>query len=197
MPNTVTPPANKVNVVGLDDEVVVTWKPKNQVDYYAVTSNGETVCMTVYVSCTIPVDDTKRRSYQVEAINKQGDPVGKASGSGAANPDGAKMTVVYFDSASAELTPDSKRKLRALLNDMSVLGLRNVYLRGHTDTRGSREYNMQLSADRARNVHNWLEERTLNAEFTSQTPKGETTLAVPENLKPGESKNRRVEVFAD
>jgi outer membrane protein OmpA-like peptidoglycan-associated protein len=166
-------------------------------EFYNVTSNGESVCMTVYVSCTIPISDTRRRSFQVAAVDKAGEPLNSARGTGAVSPEGSKMALVYFDSTSAELTAESKRKLRALLNDMKVLGLRHIYLRGHTDTLGSREYNMQLSADRARNVHDWLEQRALNADFTSETPRGEAMPAVLEDLKPGDARNRRVEVFVD
>ena len=65
---------------------------------------------------------------------------------------------------------------------------------GHTDTKGTNEYNLKLSLDRATTVHNILIESGINKNDIKIIAKGENELAVKTNDEIAHPANRRTEI---
>ena len=195
LPRGFAPRSGEVVVVGMDSEVGLNWKQEAGTQYYQVSSGGETVCMTVYTSCIVPAQNRRSRSYVVSSVKPDGESTNVAKGTGWARPAGTRMAAVYFDSASGELTKQSLRTLSKMVRDVKALGIGSVYVIGHTDTRGSIQYNRRLSEERARNVHDWIENHLEDAVFNEQSPQGEFKPAFSEQGNPGDWRNRRVDVL--
>lgn len=184
----------QVSVVGLDKEVSVSWSADPNAVSYDVYEGKKLACMTVYSTCVLPARNGQINDYRVEAVNERGVSTPIAEGEGKAVKKGTLITTVYFDSADDSLNAKAKTKLNKLINDLLAMGLRQVALVGHTDTRGSVSYNRELSKDRADNVESFLDSRLIDAIVTDKTVLGETQLAVPEEESHGDWRNRRVEI---
>jgi uncharacterized repeat protein (TIGR02543 family) len=195
LPRGFAPRSGELVVVGMDSEVGLNWKQEAGTQYYQVSSGGELVCMTVYTSCIVPAQNRRSRSYVVSSVKSDGASTNVAKGTGWARPSGTRLAAVYFDSASGKLTKKSVRTLRRMVRDVKALGLGSVYVIGHTDTRGSIQYNRTLSEIRARNVHDWIENHLEDAVFNEKSPQGELKPAFSEAANPGDWRNRRVDVL--
>lgn len=101
--------------------------------------------------------------------------------------------VVYFDYDSADLKPDSAAIVSAHAKYLSSNGSLKVRLEGHTDQRGSREYNIGLGERRAQSVRQALMlQGVADAQITTLSY-GEERPAVAGEDEAAYSKNRRVE----
>ena len=111
-------------------------------------------------------------------------------------------TDVLFDFDRADIREDAISTLNKLAQVISKLKLKMIQIAGHTDSKGSDEYNLQLSQQRAEAVATWLVNNTdLKSDRLISKGYGETQ-PVAENQKPngednpeGRAKNRRVEVI--
>lgn len=65
------------------------------------------------------------------------------------------ITTFYFEFDSSDLKPEAMRALDVHAKDLRSSGQR-VVLEGHTDERGTREYNMALGERRAKSVQRYL-----------------------------------------
>ncbi|ACO79810.1 peptidoglycan-associated outer membrane lipoprotein [Azotobacter vinelandii CA] len=65
------------------------------------------------------------------------------------------ITTFYFEYDSSDLKPEAMRALDVHARDLKGNGAR-VVLEGHTDERGTREYNMALGERRAKAVQRYL-----------------------------------------
>ena len=65
------------------------------------------------------------------------------------------ITTFYFEYDSSDLKPEAMRALDVHAKDLKGNGAR-VVLEGHTDERGTREYNMALGERRAQAVQRYL-----------------------------------------
>lgn len=63
---------------------------------------------------------------------------------------------VYFDTAIYKLNEDGQKKLKDFINNLGKEKIVEIVLYGYTDDRGSDEYNMNLSINRAKNVKQQL-----------------------------------------
>jgi OOP family OmpA-OmpF porin len=101
---------------------------------------------------------------------------------------------VLFDTNKANLKPEAHETLE---NIYSILwknpGL-SVILKGHTDSRGSAGYNMDLSLQRARSVQGYLVEKGISPDRIDVKGVGETAPVADNDTKTGRAKNRRVEI---
>ncbi len=103
---------------------------------------------------------------------------------------------VYFDTAKATIQPRSF----ALLDDVaSVLldhpELLKVRIEGHTDSRGSADYNRRLSDARAKAVRSYLIGKGVEPERLEAIGYGEDRPVDPRNVPEAWEKNRRVDFF--
>jgi outer membrane protein OmpA-like peptidoglycan-associated protein len=104
---------------------------------------------------------------------------------------------VPFENGSAELTPAAITALDELGKALSSSALSGYKFRieGHTDTVGSRTYNLSLSEKRAAAVSAYLEQKFGVAQTRLQTVgMGEQHLLVPTPEQTPEPRNRRVTV---
>ncbi len=100
---------------------------------------------------------------------------------------------VFFETAKADLRPESLvelNRLRQLLEDNPSL---NIRINGHTDNVGSDTDNLQLSDDRAKAVYNYLVTNGIAAARLSSKGYGEDEPIDTNDTEEGRQKNRRTE----
>ena len=101
---------------------------------------------------------------------------------------------VYFETGKAVIKEESYN----LLNEVASIlrthtKLKKVEVQGHTDTRGSDDYNMELSERRAAAVKAYLVGQGIQSERLESRGYGETRPVDPAENKDAWAKNRRVE----
>ena len=102
--------------------------------------------------------------------------------------------VVYFDYDSSDLSQTDYQTLQAHAQFLMANANSRVALTGHTDERGTREYNMALGERRAKAVQSYLVTRGVNPNQLEAVSYGKE---MPVNPGHGESawrENRRVEI---
>jgi OOP family OmpA-OmpF porin len=101
---------------------------------------------------------------------------------------------IHFDTAKWNIKPDSLPKVERfaefLLKNKGSL----VKIEGHTDSRGSDNYNMVLSKHRADSVRSKLIELGVSGARVTAVGKGEKEPVATNKTKEGMAKNRRIEV---
>lgn len=103
------------------------------------------------------------------------------------------MQIIYFDFDNSKLSEVSKSELINFL-DKNKNNLSRYIILGHTDTKGSKAYNLNLSIMRAEAVREILLNKGISKQNVSILGKGEEETAV---ITPDETKhpaNRRAEV---
>ncbi len=127
-------------------------------------------------------------------------PLGKFSPPGA--PCGFVITLsdrVLFDFDKSDIRPDASRVLDTLATALQPVQARSMEIRGHTDAKGSDDYNQALSERRAQAVVKALQSRAAAKDATARGY-GESQPVAPNTLKGadnpgGRQLNRRVEIF--
>ena len=104
-------------------------------------------------------------------------------------------TAILFDFDKATLKPESKTELDrigAILIQAADLA---VEIGGHTDAVGTDQYNLKLSDERAKAVHDYLEANfpQIKADNLVSKGYGEGTPVASNKTKEGRAQNRRVE----
>ncbi|MCB1777450.1 MAG: OmpA family protein [Candidatus Competibacteraceae bacterium] len=105
----------------------------------------------------------------------------------------------YFDFDRATIKPAGRAKLDRLSSDLRrVASVSSILIVGHTDSKGSEEYNFRLGQRRADSVANYLVSRGVPASLISTQSRGELDPVAP-NTRPngrdnpqGRALNRRV-----
>ncbi len=107
----------------------------------------------------------------------------------------AKITLnnVFFDFDKSELKPESFPELDRLVKLMNDKKTMQVEIAGHTDEIGTEEYNMALSARRARAVAKYISGKGIDASRIVVLYFGETMPIDPASNGAAYRKNRRVE----
>ena len=131
-----------------------------------------------------------------QAINDLGAKVGEMEISVVLSSD------ILFDFDKADIKPTAETELTKLGLIIRENRTGDVTIIGHTDAKGSDNYNMGLSDRRADSVKNWLVKHAqINAEVITTEGLGETQPIAP-NVKAdgsddidGRTKNRRVDVI--
>ena len=103
------------------------------------------------------------------------------------------ITTFYFEFDSSELKPEAMRALDVHAKDLKAQGNR-VALEGHTDERGTREYNMALGERRAAAVQRYLTLQGVSASQLELISYGEEKAAVTGSSEEAWAQNRRVEL---
>ncbi len=102
--------------------------------------------------------------------------------------------LLYFPLNSSELTAESKAYVPQVLSIISVREYYEISIIGHTDTAGSDDLNMQLSADRAAAVRDLLVSYGIHSGRMELRYHGKREPLVPTGDNVREARNRRVEV---
>ena len=100
---------------------------------------------------------------------------------------------VYFDYDSAELLPDARTTLDAKVPLMTANAGLRIRVGGHTDNRGSDEYNVALGQRRAASVKRYLETRGIDGARIDIVSYGEERPAANEENEGAWAQNRRAE----
>lgn len=102
--------------------------------------------------------------------------------------------VVYFDYDRADIKPEYVNLIAAHAKYLSGAGTRRVRLEGHSDERGSREYNIGLGERRAQSVRRALMLQGVTEAQITTVSYGEERPSVQGSDDAAYSKNRRVEL---
>lgn len=101
---------------------------------------------------------------------------------------------LLFDFDSAELRSDARAKLTDLARSLHDMRSARILVAGHTDSRGSEDYNYDLSLRRARAAANHVVDEGHPEEHVLMTGQGETEPVATNETAAGRQRNRRVEV---
>lgn len=109
--------------------------------------------------------------------------------------EGARIVLenIYFDTGSANLSPESEQELDRLYEIMSTSTL-VIEIGGYTDNVGSDETNMQLSQARAESVVAYVVEKGISSTRISAKGYGEQDPRATNETPEGRQENRRVEI---
>jgi peptidoglycan-associated lipoprotein len=118
--------------------------------------------------------------------------VGDSAGNGASAPAGIAR-LVYFDFDSAEIRPEFVSVIAAHAHAIAANASIRVRLEGHTDERGSPEYNIGLGERRAQAVRRALLLQGVAEAQVATVSYGEERPAVTGQTEAEWAKNRRVE----
>ncbi|MFZ5570281.1 MAG: OmpA family protein [Thermodesulfobacteriota bacterium] len=102
--------------------------------------------------------------------------------------------ILYFESVSTTLTPESLKTLPTIVETIHARDSVDVGIVGHTDTAGDKDYNRRLSTRRAEAVGQLLVERGVRTECLEISSHGEENPIVVTADDVNEPRNRRVEV---
>ena len=106
-----------------------------------------------------------------------------------------EVRTVYFDFDSAEIRAESRDVLMAHAKFLAGNPSVNVVLQGHTDERGTKEYNIALGERRAKAVQRFLVVNGADNGQIETVSYGEERPAVMGNTEEAYAKNRRVEII--
>jgi len=101
---------------------------------------------------------------------------------------------VHFDTDEATIKPQARPVLNAVASVLKQNPGLKVEVQGHTDSRGTDAYNMQLSERRAQAVVEYLGNAGIDTSRLQAEGYGESRPAVPNTSPENMAKNRRVEL---
>lgn len=112
-------------------------------------------------------------------------------------PKGLMVTLgdVLFELNKADLKPGAARNLQPLVEVLTQDETRKVLIEGHTDSTGTRDFNMQLSDKRAASVRDFLVANGIAAERLTVKGLGPDVPLATNDTPEGRQTNRRVEVY--
>jgi peptidoglycan-associated lipoprotein len=118
------------------------------------------------------------------------------SGRGALGPDGplGSQRIIYFDYDSSDIRSEYAEVVAAHGKFLSTNAAVRVRLEGHSDERGTREYNIGLGERRAQTVRRALMLQGVQESQISTVSYGEERPAAIGSDENAYSKNRRVEI---
>jgi len=105
-----------------------------------------------------------------------------------------RLEGVFFEFDKAVLTPESVATLDAAIKVIQASGADRLEVAGHTDSKGSDEYNMDLSHRRAAAVQLYFIEHGIESERLQARGYGESQPTSDNDSDEGRAQNRRVEL---
>lgn len=102
---------------------------------------------------------------------------------------------IFFGGGSYYISPGEDAKLQQFLDEIPNIEAYEIEIQGHTDDIGNREYNLRLSAYRARAVMERLIAYPLAPEAMQVLPLGEDAPEFDNGTWEGKLNNRRVDVI--
>lgn len=100
---------------------------------------------------------------------------------------------ILYSTASADLSNRSKVMLKQFARYMKANSSLKIVIQGHTDDVGDADKNLQLSAERAKVVKEYLVSQGVSASRLTSKGLGETEPKVENNSEEARAKNRRTE----
>lgn len=111
--------------------------------------------------------------------------------------EGIKITFdsgILFATNSSTLSMDAKTNIKNLSSILNKYNDTNILITGHTDSKGTEEYNQKLSERRAKSVVDYAKLQGVAAMRFSMVGLGETEPVATNDTEIGRSENRRVEI---
>lgn len=110
---------------------------------------------------------------------------------------GAKTELhnIFFDFDKSTLKKDSYAELNRLIKFMNENPKVTIELAGHTDSKGSREYNLKLSDARAKSVATYMISKGIEADRITSKGYGPDKPIADNSTDEGRAKNRRTEII--
>lgn len=102
---------------------------------------------------------------------------------------------VNFDTGSANLTAEARGILDKVVTALQDYPEVELEIQGHTDDRGSKEFNITLSENRAQSVRTYLISKGITAERLKAKGYGPDKPIADNNTAEGRAMNRRIEFF--
>ena len=99
-----------------------------------------------------------------------------------------------FESASTQLTSESRTTVNNLAQILRAYPNAHVQLVGHTDNTGTPDANQTLSEDRANAVKSMLVNQGVGADRIAATGYGQARPVAPNDAEEGRARNRRIEL---
>ena len=103
----------------------------------------------------------------------------------------AGLSTIFFDYDKAALTATAKAQLKANADWMKANSKYSIQIEGHTDSRGSTEYNLSLGERRAKSVRTYLEGLGVESRRLTVLSYGEEKPLAQGDTETAYSKNRR------
>ncbi len=100
---------------------------------------------------------------------------------------------VLFNTNQSSISPNASRTLDKLITVLQNYKDTNLEIDGHTDDRGTDEYNLQLSDKRASSVAGYLRTNGISSSRVTTKGFGESYPKYDNNTESGRAGNRRVE----
>ena len=141
---------------------------------------------------------TSAQGSGADSGNASGSAGGAGAMSGAAGMAGAgapQTKIIYFDFDGSDIKPEFVEVISAHARVISGNATIKVRLEGHTDERGSREYNIGLGERRAQAVRRALLLQGVAEAQVTTVSYGEERPAVTGHTEDAWAKNRRVEII--
>ncbi len=104
------------------------------------------------------------------------------------------QTVIYFDFDRSDIRPEYAQVIAAHARKLAASPNLKVRLEGHTDERGSREYNIGLGERRAQSIRRAMLLQSVGDAQLNTVSYGEERPAVDGHDEGAWAKNRRVEI---
>jgi len=101
---------------------------------------------------------------------------------------------ILFDFDSSALKAASQAQLDQVAGVLGKYPETNIIIKGHTDAKGSDEYNQRLSERRASAVMNYLEDQGVGGSRMTARGYGESMPVASNDTEDGRAENRRVEL---
>jgi len=100
---------------------------------------------------------------------------------------------IFFDFDKFDLKPESQVELNRLVDLLNQNKTMKIEIGGHTDNKGSAEYNQKLSENRARSVYEYLINKGIDKNRLSYKGYGLTQPLTTNDTEEGRAINRRTE----
>lgn len=110
-------------------------------------------------------------------------------------PDATKTFMLFFKPQSTSLTEASKEELSSIISTINNHMPCVVDIIGHTDTVGSKPYNLKLGLKRAKAIGQLLEAQGINKKHLKLKSYGEEVLFIQTTDNVNEPRNQNVEIF--
>lgn len=104
---------------------------------------------------------------------------------------------IYFETASAELSADSKAALQEISTQINGMGDYRLELTAHTDSRGSNRYNDRLAESRVESVATFLKNQGITTDNLQTLALGESRAGNDTDNESLQQENRRVDVLVE
>ena len=100
---------------------------------------------------------------------------------------------ILFAFSKSDIGDSAKKNLNSLVTALNKYPNTNIEIQGHTDSRGTDEYNMGLSIRRATAVRDYIQSQGIAATRMTTKGFGESAPAYTNDTPEGMTQNRRVE----